>query len=194
MMTNEPGTLASVSYKFLLLPPGRSGMRRRRCFQGGQAEWDVFIRRNAVGYRFTAEMWWARPKEENPWRWPKLKQCIQLSCTGKGTEDKEKCRAQIADARGQAMGKKRDVRITVWKMDEVTRGGHSAEHLLMKCLWIYKWRKRCKPPVPGLSQCLSILHVVDPGKGELGGLFPFTTEQLKRKHQIFMASRLKENS
>lgn len=69
---------------------------------------------------------------------PNLSNPSSLPVLGKGQRTRKTCRAEIADARGQAIGKKRDVRITVCKMDEVTRGGHSAEHLLMKLLWIYK--------------------------------------------------------
>lgn len=62
---------------------------------------------------------------------PNLSNSSSPPVLGKGQRTRKSCRAEIADARGQAVRKKRDVKITVCKMDEVTRGGHSAEHLLI---------------------------------------------------------------
>lgn len=58
----------------------------------------------------------------------------------------KQCREETATDRGQAIRKKRDVRFTMWKIDEVTKGGDPVENILLGLSFGSQVKEQMQPP------------------------------------------------
>lgn len=58
----------------------------------------------------------------------------------------KQCREETVTDRGQAIRKKKDLRFTVWKMDEVTKGGDPVEHILAGLSFGSQVKEQMQPP------------------------------------------------